>query len=672
MKTLTTSLLFILSLTLGTSVWSQSLVNNPCAYPAGAQITLNAPCASVNTFGMTPLFNPGSCNSGAFDDGWAWFQGDGNTATITYAATAGDPVLHVFSDPTQGCLVTEVGCADATFNNGTEVVVIPTILGSWYLIRIQNWGSNGTTSGCLDVSTTPPPPPADYTHPTTGVNNEKVGACLVNDCGPFTYADDGDTGGNYSNNIPGVYSPNNAPYRVFCPSVAGNCMQVTFNSFNTAGIQDVMYVRNGPTEFSPNFTGAPTNTTSWPSPPNPASFDDGLYGNLNGVVPFSFTSTDASGCLTFAFLSNGTIASAGWEATLQCIPCVSGPTGLDNNDCVTMTPICSAATIPGNSTGPGLLAEGCNLGACPAGGENHTNWYTFTVATSGTFNFTINPITNSDDYDYTVFGPNVTCGALGAPIRCSDAGTSGNTGLQNVSPNENTEDVLGDGWTETMNVVAGDSYIIVVDEWSANAGSGYDLSFGGTASLDCTILPIELTEFNVEYLPEVDEVALNWITASERDNDRFEVERSTDGVNFEVIRTVKGAGTTNYETQYYVIDAEPFVGVNYYRLNQFDIDGNSEYSEVRTVNILDDFYDMLSLFPNPTTGKTEVIFNSYSKGEAFLNVIGADGKVIVNTSVDVERGGNKLNLDLSEQQRGVYIVSITTRDKTYKSRLVKK
>ena len=223
-----------------------------------------------------------------------------------------------------------------------------------------------------------------------------------------------------------------------------------------------------------------------------------------------------------------------------------------------------------------------------------------------------------------------------------------------------------------MNVVAGESYIIVVDEWSANSGSGYDLSFSGTASLDCTILPIELTEFNVEYLPEVDEVALNWITASERDNDHFEVERSTDGVNFEVIRTVKGAGTTNYETQYYVIDAEPFVGVNYYRLNQFDIDGNSEYSEVRTVNILDDFYDMLSLFPNPTTGKTEVIFNSYSKGEAILNVTSADGKVIVNTPVAVERGANKLNLDLSEQERGVYIVSITTKDKTYKSRLVKK
>ncbi len=509
-------------------------------------------------------------------------------------------------------------------------------------------------------------PPADYTHPTAGLNGEKIGACLVNDCGPFTYADNGDVG-NYSNSVYTVaYSPNNAPYRVFCPDQAGQCMQVTFYEFNTYNANDVLWVRNGPTEFSPTFTSAPTQATLWGG-----AYNNGLFGNLNGSTPFSFTSSDASGCLTFNFVSSDVSNASGWYAQLQCVPCAGGPNGTDNNDCQNATPLCSTASVPANATGPGLVSEGCIWGQCPAGGENHTNWYTFTAQTSGTLNFTIDPINNTDDFDYAVYGPNVTCNNLGNPLRCSDAGTSGNTGVTNVTPNQNTEDVYGDGWTETMNLIAGESYYLVIDEWSANSGVGYTLSFSGTASLDCTILPVELIDFEAEYLPEVDEVELHWATASERNNDHFDLERSTDGVHFEVIGVLKGAGDTDYETHYYTVDPDPFTGVNYYRLNQWDKDGKGKYSEVISVNILEDFYDMLSVFPNPTTGLTEVIFNSYNKGEATLRVTGADGKVIINTTIETNKGGNQANMDLSGNGNGIYLVEIITRDKTYKSKLIK-
>jgi hypothetical protein len=66
---------------------------------------------------------------------------------------------------------------------------------------------------------------AQYTHPTVGIQSEFVGSCLVADCGPVSYYDNVGPGGDYSNNI-------NFIYRVFCPSVAGNCMRVTFNSFD--------------------------------------------------------------------------------------------------------------------------------------------------------------------------------------------------------------------------------------------------------------------------------------------------------------------------------------------------------------------------------------------------------------------------------------------------------
>lgn len=693
MKNLLTILILGL---LGQTVYAQTAANNPCSLPGGAQWTINAPCVSVTTAGYSNLYNGGGCGiSGGEPDAWAWFYGDGSNLDVNLTGNTDYPSMNVYSaDVSSGCLVTPIGCDNSTGANLN--VNFTSTVGQLYFVSIEDVdGEFGyTNTGCLSITSSVPavygctdpaatnydpsatvddgtctyPGGADYFQPTTAWNNEKIGACLVNDCGPFTYADDGDVFNNYSNNVAagGAYNPNNAVYRVFCPDQAGNCMQVTFNSFVTQTNTDFLWVRNGATEFSPNFMSAPTSTTPWGG-----IWNNALDGNLNGSCPFSFTSTDDSGCLTFAFLSNGSTTAAGWNATLQCVPCATGPNGTDNNDCINKTPLCSTTTVPGNSSGPGLVSEGCIPGTCPDGGENHTNWYTFTVNTGGTFNFTINPTTNTDDYDYVVFGPNATCASLGTPLRCSDSGVQGNTGVTGGQGGQTTEDVTGNSWTQTMNVVAGETYILMVDEWSANSGSGYDLSFSGTATLDCSVLPVELTDFNVDYIPEYDETDVYWITASERDLDRFEVERSTDGDNYEVIAKVPAAGNTDYETDYLFVDQDPNVGVNYYRLNQIDVDGASKYSEVRAVNILDDFYDMMSVFPNPTTGKTEMIFNSYSPGDANLIVTSADGKVIVNTVIDVVKGGNKATLDLSGQQEGVYLITINTRDKSYKSKLMK-
>ncbi len=495
-------------------------------------------------------------------------------------------------------------------------------------------------------------PGVDYVHPTQGGAGEFVGACLVNDCGPFVYTDDGGPSGNYSLNIgqPGF----GGIYRVFCPDQAGQCMRVTFNSFSTELGFDYMTIGNGPTQNSPFFT----------TPPAPAT------GQISGnpAAPFSYTSTDASGCLTFRFFSDNTVTAAGWNATLQCLPCAGGPNGTDNNDCATLIALCSGTSFGANSTGPGLSSDGCTFGQCPAGGENFSNWYAFQVFSSGTLDITVTPQVATDDYDFAVYGPGATCANLGDPIRCSDAAATGITGTGGDT--DLSEPAAGNGQVATMNVLAGEFYYLVVDEWTPT-GAGFNLAFGGTASLDCTVLPVELSEFTADYVPHEGVVDLFWKTASERDNDFWEVERSTDGINWEVIDKVKGAGTTNYETQYYVVDPNPFIGVNYYRLVQWDINGNGKNSELRSVNILDDFYDMLSLFPNPTNDKTEVIYNSYTTEPSILTVTDAEGKVVVNTPIDTKKGGNRFELDMSGQSRGVYVVTITTRDKVYRTKLVK-
>ena len=98
---------------------------------------------------------------------------------------------------------------------------------------------------------------------------------------------------------------------------------------------------------------------------------------------------------------------------------------------------------------------------------------------------------------------------------------------------------------------------------------------------------------------------------------------------------------------------------------------NGKHSEVRAVNILDDMYDMLSVFPNPTTGLSEIIFNSYKKEDVILKVMSVDGRVIVNTSIQATKGGNRVNLDLSQQGIGVYIISVITSSKTFMTKVIR-
>lgn len=492
---------------------------------------------------------------------------------------------------------------------------------------------------------------AQYTHPTAGIQNEYVGACVVMDCGPFTYTDNGGPSGNYSNNV-------NWIYRTFCPAMAGRCMRVTFNSFSTESGYDYLQVKNGPTQNSPMFVTAPSGV-------------NGISGAPS--TPFSYTSTDASGCLTFRFRSDGSVTRPGWNATLSCVPCAGGPTGLENSDCINATAICSNAPINALSNGPGLISEYCNGTSCPAGGENFSNWYQFMPQTSGTLSINISPTNPADDFDFYIFQAS-SCSSLGNPIRCSDAGVTGPTGATGTSGSANTdliENVSGNGVVAQLNVVAGQRYYLVVDKWSPVGTAGYTVSFDGTASLDCIILGVDMLSFDLEYQPDLNVVDLTWLTSNEDNMSHYDVERSVDGVNYEVISRVKAIGNTNYETQYIVVDEDPFPGVNYYRINMHDFNGESKHSELRTVNILEKEYDILSVFPNPITTLTEVIFNSYSKENAQLKITDANGKQLTEQSIPVSKGGNKLKLDLNDYKSGVYIIEIVTKYKNHRAKVVK-
>lgn len=111
-----------------------------------------------------------------------------------------------------------------------------------------------------------------------------------------------------------------------------------------------------------------------------------------------------------------------------------------------------------------------------------------------------------------------------------------------------------------------------------------------------TPLPVELLYFTA--LPaDPDGVGLYWSTATELDNDHFEVERSRGGAVFESIGAVPGQGTTQDQQEYAFFDHQPYEGINYYRLKQVDADGDHTYSEVRSITIGESA--PLVVYPNP-------------------------------------------------------------------------
>lgn len=100
-----------------------------------------------------------------------------------------------------------------------------------------------------------------------------------------------------------------------------------------------------------------------------------------------------------------------------------------------------------------------------------------------------------------------------------------------------------------------------------------NIVLGGIAAL-----PVELVHFEAK--PEPSGILLQWQTASETDNEYFEIEHAHDGINFEPIARIAGAGTTLTSRSYAFLHRTPALGANYYRLKQVDFDGTQSFSPI--------------------------------------------------------------------------------------------
>lgn len=151
-------------------------------------------------------------------------------------------------------------------------------------------------------------------------------------------------------------------------------------------------------------------------------------------------------------------------------------------------------------------------------------------------------------------------------------------------------------------------------------------------------------------------VKLDWQTAMETNNDRFEVERSSDNTSFNVIGTIKAAGNTSATQKYSLYDKDPFAGVNYYRLKQVDIDGNYTYSNIVTVK--PDTKITAQLFPNPAQNNITLQWDASTVHTGEIALYNAAGRLLQSKQQSFRAGINKINWNISDLPAGVYYFKV--------------
>jgi hypothetical protein len=319
----------------------------------------------------------------------------------------------------------------------------------------------------------------------------------------------------------------------------------------------------------------------------------------------------------------------------------------------------SVGNTPANCTCASPCAAGCGYASTPSvstvtstcpeyvlipvsdGGETHTFCYSF-IAASTTVSFSMIITSNCS-------GGNVT--ALSWTLQTSSCGA-----------------IVASGTLASMSATCtvGTPYVLCYT-YTIPTGCHHDGLY--PYFVGASPLSIELLSFNVK--KGVNQVLLNWITATELNNDYFTIEKSIDGNNFEPLATIVGAGNSNRESNYSVVDKYPARGVNYYRLKQTDYDGYATYAGMRTI-----YYDGstgidLIIAPNPASnGIVQFDLSGSINENAVLTVFDISGKLVCTYQVSLGNDG-KNNFTLNNVfKQGVYLVQVSSEGVSKSQKLV--
>jgi|GEM_PF-1823224 len=302
--------------------------NDNCA--TATVLTQSASCSTTSgTVAGATNSGVASCTGTPDDDVWYSFTATNTTAIIT-RSTTWDSGVEIFASTGAApgsCIGASFGCQDAE----TDYTVNGLTVGMNYYVRVYTWSSSftpATPTFTICVTSPAPPPAGSIFMPSSG----STSACS----GTFY---DGGGLSNYANSDTRVYT--------ICPSTSGAKLKLVFSAFQTEGSLDVLQIFDG------NSVAAP------------------LLGTFSGTSSpgtVQASASNAGGCLTFRFTSDGSVVYPGWVAALSCVvPCQTITTSISS-----ITPAPGAGGIIRICQGQSITASGSGTFSSSSAGATYS------------------------------------------------------------------------------------------------------------------------------------------------------------------------------------------------------------------------------------------------------------------------------------------------------------
>jgi hypothetical protein len=281
---------------------------------------------------------------------------------------------------------------------------------------------------------------------------------------------------------------------------------------------------------------------------------------------------------------------------------------------------------------------------------NNEAWWYFCSFAAATWQITINSVSNCTLTD--PFNQGLQMSIF--------SGTPSNLTCIQTAPNPVYP---GNNWTSsTFSTTAGQCIYIVIDGF---AGDVCDYSFTlNNISGGCIILPVKLISFTAEAIGK--QSLLKWSMESEKYNEPYMIERSSDGLQFFTIGTLQSQNS-NGLSAYRFTDRTPLQGLNYYRIRYIDEKGLVRYTETRTVYFGQTDKEC-SVYPTITSSFIHVNVPNHDKVSS-VDIVSSLGAIVRTNHIGLDNN----QLSVQDLSTGIYYLVVRYKDGSFeKTPFIKK
>src|SRR5690554_4590684 len=181
-------------------------------------------------------------------------------------------------------------------------------------------------------------------------------------------------------------------------------------------------------------------------------------------------------------------------------------------------------------------------------------------------------------------------------------------------------------------------------------------NFGFGSVYDINPLPVTLTSFEVDCSGDNKQINIRWSTSSESNSSHFVVEKSRDMAQWSTVSQVPAAGNSTHHIDYSELDENPWSGIVYYRLRQFDFNGDAEVFNAISASCSMEGSKTL-IYPNPSDGDftVEVTWSGGTKATQ-LQIVDVTGRIVGLQDVILKEGTMQFYFNQIDLKPGIYRV----------------